>query len=123
MIDMDTLISTVKAHAAHENTTRFGGRDRIKVVQYKGVGIGGVFSEIPNRFAVFIDTPDDPGPHAVCLYVKPEEEGVLKCTLRLSDEIKDFREDRELLPLPVSLGKDEIARQLISFVLAETTPQ
>jgi hypothetical protein len=122
MIDIDTLISTVKAHAAHENATRFGGRNRINVEQYKGVGIGGVFSDIPNNFCVFINTPDNPGPRAVYLYVK-REEGVLKCTLRLSDKIKDFREDRELPSLPMSLGNDEIARQLVASVVAEIIPQ
>ena len=122
MTDMDTLISAVKAHIAHENAARFGGKDRIKVEQHKGVGVGGVFSEIPNHFCVFIDTPDHPGPHAIYLYMKLEE-GVLKCTLRLSDEIKDFREDRELPSLLMSLGNDEIAHQLVASVVAETTPQ
>ncbi len=123
MTDIDTLVSTVKSHAAHENATRFGGRDRIKVEKYKGVGIRAVFSDIPNHFCVFIDTPDNPGPHAVYLYVKLEDEGILKCTLKLSDEIKDFREDKELPRLPKSLSDEEIARQLIASVVAEIKPE
>lgn len=119
MTDMNTVLSTVNTYVINENKTHFNGSKRLKVEPHKGVGIGGVFSDIPNNFCIFIDTPDNPGPCAVYLYVKLEE-GVLKCTLRLSDEIKDFREDRILSPLPMSLNAKEIAGQLIESVMTET---
>ncbi len=122
MTDLHTLISAVNAHMVNQNEVRFGGKSRLQVKRFKGAGIGGVFSEMPNDFCVFIDTPDNPGPHAIRLFVKLEE-GVLRCTLRLSDEIKDFRRDRELPSLPMSLDADQIAQQLVASVLAETRPQ
>ena len=122
MTDLNTLILAVDACVVNENELRFGGRKRLQVERSKGAGIGGVFSEMKNHFRIFIDTPDNPGPHAIRLFVKLEDD-VLNCTLRLSDEIKDFRQDRVLPQIPMSLDPNDIAHQLVASVLAETTPQ
>jgi len=127
MTNLDTLISIVNAHAANENRTRFGGRDKIKVEKDKKFVVAldsrvsvGWHHEVPNHFCVFIDT--FPSNHYAAYVYVWEEEEVLKRTLVISDEEATY-EPQELSPLSKSLDDDAIARELIESVVDATKPQ
>lgn len=123
MTNMQAVISAVENLAAHENTTRYGGKTQLEVeapklqrYEFQGQPRITWHSAIPNDLCAFSYSFDE-NRCAAYVYVleQPDE---LKCTLRVSN--CDGAHYADLPALAKSLDDNEIAHCVVTTVVAAT---
>jgi hypothetical protein len=123
MINIESVISSVKDVAAYENATRYGGKPQLEVeapklqfFEFRGQPRVGWHSGIPNNLCVFSYSFDEN--HCAAYVYISEHADELRCTLRVSN--RDGAHYADLMPLARSLNDSEIAHSLVETLVTAT---